>query len=185
MPVSSAGIDSIIGVGRNYAYGAQIALRAYQEFGGSLIGFLRVHLKSDEDAHDMAQEVYLRIAKQFEEIEIRSLKAFVFAIARNLLTDNSRRCATRLAASSISIDDVTLAASNGDPLEHIEAVELMHKLHATVAALQPACRRAYLLSRLSGLSYHKIAKEMNISVSMVEKHISAALRLLRVEETVH
>jgi RNA polymerase sigma factor (sigma-70 family) len=155
------------------------AQKAYQELGGVLFGYLRTHLKSSEDAQDMAQEVYLRIANQIEERDILSLKAFVFAIARNLLTDKSRRCATRLAANCISIDDVTLAAPMGDPFEQVEMAETFHKMQTTVANLRPKCRQAYLLSRLDGLSYGQIATRMKISVSMVEKHISAARCVLR------
>lgn len=156
-----------------------MAVEAYQQLGGVLVGYLRANLRCDEDAHDMAQEVYLRIARHEDVSKIRSIKSFVFTIAKNLLRDKSRRCATKLSASSVSADDVTLAAPCGDPLEQLEATERMHRIESVIAALRPACREAYVLSRTYGLSYAAIADHMGISVSMVEKHISAALRALR------
>jgi len=39
-------------------------------------------------------------------------------------------------------------------------------------------RQAFRLHKLEGLSHAETARRMNISVSAVEKHISAALKLL-------
>ena len=44
-----------------------------------------------------------------------------------------------------------------------------------ILKLPAKCRHACLLSRLRNLSYSEIADEMNISISMVEKHIMRAL----------
>ena len=161
------------------------AVEAYQELGGALVGYLRANLRCDEDAHDLAQEVYLRIVRHPDLSEIQSLKAFVFTIAKNLLRDKSRRSATKLSACSVSADDVILAAVGNDPLEQIEADERLRRIESVVAGLRPACRDAYLLNRTYDLSYADIADRMHISVSMVEKHIGAALRALRSDCQVH
>ena len=116
-----------------------MAVDAYQELGGVLVGYLRANLRCDEDAQDLAQEVYLRIARHPNIGEIQSIKAFVF----------------------------------------------MQRFEAIVAGLRPACRQAYILNRIYSLSYAGIADYMQISVSMVEKHISAALRALRADCQVH
>ena len=169
----------------NHRQAADMAVDAYQELGGVLVGYLRANLRCDEDAQDLAQEVYLRITRHPNISEIRSLKAFVFTIAKNLLRDKSRRAATRLSACSISADDVTLVAAGSDPLQQLEADERLQHFEAIVAGLLPACREAYILNRTYSLSYADIADYMQISVSMVEKHISAALRALRADCQVH
>ena len=158
---------------------ASATVEAYEQFGDAIFGYLRANLRCDEDAHDLAQEVFLRIARHPNLGEIQSLKAFVFKIAKNLLTDRSRRWATRLAASSVSVDVVNLQAVGSDPLEQFEANECQRCIESTIAELPPACREAYLLSREHGHSYTVIADQMRISVSMVEKHISTALHSLR------
>jgi len=48
-----------------------------------------------------------------------------------------------------------------------------------VPALKPRTREAFLLHRLNGDSYASIAMQMDISVSMVEKHIMSAMTTLR------
>lgn len=162
-----------------------MAVDAYQELGGVLVGYFRANLRCDEDAQDLAQEVYLRIVRHPDISEIQSLRAFVFTIAKNLLRDKSRRCATRLSACSISADDVILVAAGSDPLQQLEADERMQRFEAIVAGLLPACREAYILNRSYSLSYADIADFMQISVSMVEKHISAALQALRADCQFH
>ncbi len=156
-----------------------LATRAYEEFGSALIGYLRANLRCADDAKDLAQDVYLRIVRHEDVGKIRSLKSYVFTIAKNLLRDKSRRCATKLAENCVHEDDVTLSAQNGDPLQMIEAEECVRNVSRILGELRPACREAYLLSRTFELSYAEIARHMGISVSMVEKHISAALKALR------
>jgi len=163
----------------NQQAAADLTVQAYMQLGGQLVGYLHSNLRCSEDAYDMAQEVYLRIVRYRDVARIQSLKAFAFAIANNLLRDKSRRCSTRLSAKSISIDDVTLAAAGGDPLEQIEADECVRYIDSIVAGLPPACRKAYLLRWSHGLSNAAIADRMGVSVSMIEKHISRALRVLR------
>ena len=52
-----------------------------------------------------------------------------------------------------------------------------------LARMSPACRRALLMHRFDGLTYGAIAKCLGVSVSMVEKYISAALVDLRMSES--
>ena len=163
----------------NHQQAGVLATRAYEEFGSALIGYLRANLRCVEDANDLAQDVYLRIVRHEDVARIRSLKSFVFTIAKNLLRDKSRRCATRLADNCVHEDDVTLSTHNDDPLQMIEAEEVFRNVNRILGELRPACRKAYFLSRTYELSYAEIALHMGISVSMVEKHISAALRALR------
>jgi RNA polymerase sigma-70 factor (ECF subfamily) len=48
-------------------------------------------------------------------------------------------------------------------------------LAQAVAHLPPQCRKAFLLRRIDGMEYKEIAKQMNISVSCVEKHVANGL----------
>ena len=52
------------------------------------------------------------------------------------------------------------------------------RLAAIVEEMPAKMRQAFRLHKLDGLSQGETAREMNISVSAVEKHISAALKTL-------
>jgi RNA polymerase sigma-70 factor (ECF subfamily) len=54
----------------------------------------------------------------------------------------------------------------------------MMKLSAIVEEMPPKMRQAFRLHKLEGLSHAETAEAMEVSVSAVEKHISAALKLL-------
>jgi RNA polymerase sigma-70 factor (ECF subfamily) len=50
---------------------------------------------------------------------------------------------------------------------------------ATIRALPPRCRDAFLLNRFESLTYRQIAARLGVSVSMVEKYVAEALRQLK------
>jgi len=144
----------------------------------TLRGFLRRRTRSRDDAEDLAQEVYLRMARHPDLGQVQCLKAFAFQTALNLVRDRSRRSYTRSQRVSVSIDFVELAGGD-DPLEqatHDEYVELVDR---ALSELPENTRRALVMHRIEGLRYADIARRLGVSVSMVEKHISAALVVLR------
>jgi len=144
----------------------------------TLRGFLRRRTRSRDDAEDLAQEVYLRMARHPDLGQVQCLKAFAFQTALNLVRDRSRRSYTRSQRVSVSIDFVELAGGV-DPLEqatHDEYVELVDR---ALSELPENTRRALVMHRIEGLRYADIARRLGVSVSMVEKHISAALVVLR------
>ncbi len=59
--------------------------------------------------------------------------------------------------------------------------ELSVKLDSIIKNLPPQSRKAFQLSRLEGLRYSEIAKEMDITVSAVERLISRALTNIKTE----
>lgn len=59
--------------------------------------------------------------------------------------------------------------------------ELSVKLDSIIKNLPPQSRKAFQLSRLEGLRYSEIAKEMDITISAVEKLISRALTNIKTE----
>jgi RNA polymerase sigma factor (sigma-70 family) len=150
----------------------------YRDLDVVLRSFLRRRLRSRDDAEDLAQEVYLRMARHPDLGQVQCLKAFAFQTALNLVRDRSRRSYTRSQRVSVSIDRVELSGGD-DPLEqasHDEGLELVVR---ALSQLPEKTRRALLLHRIEGLRYSEIANHLGVSVSMVEKHISAALAVLR------
>lgn len=143
-----------------------------------LRNFLRRRVRHTDDADDLAQEVYLRVARHPQLDEVGCLRAFMFQTALNLVRDRSRRSYTRAQPRSLPIEDANLQSPE-DPVAAVIWCEELERVSGAVDRMPPNRREALLLHRFDDRSYAEIAQQLNVSVSMVEKHISAALVDLR------
>jgi RNA polymerase sigma-70 factor (ECF subfamily) len=152
----------------------------YRRYHPALHAFLARSSRVPHDADDLAQEVYLRLARMSgTEAPLRSPKAFLFKTATNLLRDRSRRSHTRMSNASVPTHDLEIQDTREEPSRVLESRQQLSAVARAVEALKPTTQRAFLLNRLEAKSYTQIAAEMGISISMVEKHVSAAIALLR------
>lgn len=177
--MAAASLDLLVQPANAEVEGPDFVERIHCEFGGALKRYLLRNLSTEADAEDMLHEVYLRLARCESPLYVHNPKAFVFTTATNLLRDHSRRLATRLERASLSCSDFDLPARTGDPGSALEYQEELARVAVAIGELKPACREAFLMNRFDDLTYVAIAERMGISVSMVEKHVSAALRALR------
>lgn len=154
-----------------------IALHA--RFRRPLQRFFSSYRLNAADVEDLTQEVFARLARGVAPEQLRQPDAFVFTLARNLVRDHARRLHTRAARNSVALDDVELPCGSPTPDAALEHDERLSSAFATLARLKPATRHAFLLHRVHGLSYAEVAAATGVSVSMIEKHVMAAIALLR------
>jgi RNA polymerase sigma factor (sigma-70 family) len=143
-----------------------------------LLRFFAGYRLTTQDVEDLTQDVFVRLASHCPP-DLRRPEAYVFTLARNLLRDRARRLHTRAAQSSVTLDDVDLSCGAARPDEVLEQGERLERAADALAALRPATRRAFLLHRVHGHSYAEVATATGVSVSMVEKHVMAAIAALR------
>jgi RNA polymerase sigma factor (sigma-70 family) len=146
---------------------------------GELRGYLRRRTGCHADTQDLMQEIFLRLWRQPPHAEIRSLRALAFKIAQNLLSDRSRRFHIRRAAAVSLPSAIEITDSASEPDGNLEAQQTLAALLETLGGMREATRRAFWLHRIESWPHARIAAEMGISVSMVEKHISYAMSALR------
>jgi RNA polymerase sigma-70 factor (ECF subfamily) len=151
-----------------------VLARACAELDRSLRRYLTRKLRSVDDAADMAQEVFLRIAGLRDPQAVRCLHAFAFKTAENLLRDRARRVHTRVSRDAVDPEQCMLADPATEPARQVESRESLAVVTRALVALKPATRDAFLWHRLEGRPHAEIAAALGISVSMVEKHVSAA-----------
>jgi len=151
---------------------------AYLSYAGVLKSFLMRTVDLAE-AEDLLHEVYLRMARHRGLPLIDNVQAFMFATATNLLRDRWRRANARFAPTLVNFEDCNLTAEASDPAEVVDWQERLERVRKAMAKLPAKSRRAFELSRIHARSYNEIAAELDVSVSMIEKHISTALSQLR------
>jgi RNA polymerase sigma factor (sigma-70 family) len=104
---------------------------------------------------------------------------YLLRAVRNLTIDR-HRSRTRSSTLFESFDAGVSATTSLDPERVVSGQERLGIISATIEQLPPRCREALRHHRFSGMSYVEIARQMKISPSMVEKHISEAM--LRLSE---
>ena len=140
-------------------------------------------INEDFVAEDIVQEIFSNLwEKQLDLGSEPILKAYLFRSVHN-------RCINYLYYKKITDkhheiihDKLALMELEYYNSEHGTAKSLFEmeiKIEEVISRLPNQCRKVFELSRQKCLKNREIAIELNISVSVVEKHISKALRILR------
>jgi RNA polymerase sigma-70 factor (ECF subfamily) len=144
--------------------------RHYRAHAGWLGRTLRFRFGAGaEEAEDLVQESYLRMARYADGDHDRRPRALLLAIARNLLRDHRRSAAWRHGAQ------VQRALEPGEilPVEPDQAEQLL--LKQIILGMPALYRDVFLLSRFSAMSYTDIARHLGLSVKTVEWRMTKAL----------
>jgi RNA polymerase sigma factor (sigma-70 family) len=150
----------------------------HARFAEPLQRFFRSYRLNTADVEDLTQDVFMRLAGPCAQAELRKPESFVFTLALNLVRDRARRLHTRALPKSVALDKVDLSCQRPTPDQSLEFEQRLKLVELTLAGLKPSVRDAFLMHRVYGESHAQIAGRMNISISMVEKHIMSATACL-------
>jgi RNA polymerase sigma factor (sigma-70 family) len=143
--------------------------------GDDLLRFIRMRVRNEADAHEIAQESYLRFMRLPAVELIRNPEAYLCRIAANMLHEYGLRQRQRTTVEA-QADEPASGASSFDV---VVSREQSTRLDAVLNRL-PANRRAALILHLRNeMSCAEIAQAMGVSVPMVKKHLAAALAYCR------
>ena len=141
--------------------------------GGDLLRFLRSRLSQEDQAQDLAQEVYLRLLRMENVRLIRNPRAFVIHLAAHAAHEWRMLARNRLEHSEDYLDQ--LIADHADPAESLEREARIESLARVLETLNPKCRAVVLMNRRDGMTCAEIAARLNLSVAMVKKHLARGL----------
>lgn len=127
------------------------------------------------DAEDAAQEACVKALQMADPGAVREPLRYVLRIARNLFVDHRRRAGREARLFEYSESAVQTAGDVLDPERILAGKQALDGVLAAIQALPPRCREAFHRHRFEHQSYAAIAHSMNISISMVEKHIAEAM----------
>lgn len=153
-------------------------LRVFHEHEGDLRAFMAARLRCPFTAHDLAQELFLKVVALESRPEVTNARAYLFRMAANLVVDHQRR-QQRQSALLSEVEGLLWGGSEGiSPERQVMAQQELRDLIAVVEALPPATRRVFKRNRFDGKTQREIAAELGISQTAVEKHIRKALSRL-------
>lgn len=146
----------------------------------ALVRFLYRRMPNREDAEDVAQESFMRLARYRETQPDESWKPLLYRIASNTAIDWQRQAQATAAAQHAPLEEVCDLASDAPALDaRVEHMQELARIRELILGLPPRCREVYLLQRFEEMSYTQIARHLDISVKAVEKHMTRALVALR------
>jgi RNA polymerase sigma factor (sigma-70 family) len=131
------------------------------------------------EVDDLTQEVFLNMHSRRSQVRIDNLQGYLFSVAAHVLSRHRTRRAFE-GISWLTANDRRLDGPQAPSAEdEIASRERLQRLITTLEELPPRARSAFLLHRFEDMSYEAIARQMNISISAIEKHIMSALKVLR------
>jgi len=152
-------------------------LHLFQEHERDLRAFMAARLRCPVTAHDLAQELYVKIAGLETRPEVTHGKAYLFRMAANLVIDYQRH-EQRQGGLKAEVEALLGGGDGVSPERQVMAQQELVALIAAVEALPPVMRRVFKRNRFDGRTQREIAAEFGISQTAVEKHIRKALTRL-------
>lgn len=144
----------------------------------ALMRFLHRNWRDHDEVSDLRQEIYVRVYESATRKPPDSPKSFLFATARNLLTDRIRRQRIVSITAVGDLEQLNVLKDELEPDRWLGGREALARLAHALDRLPDRCREVVWLRRVEDLPQKEIARRLGISEKTVEKHIAKGSRLM-------
>lgn len=147
----------------------------YRSEAARLIRFARRKGASEEDAEEIVQEAFFKLARYGGGEKIRNDLAFVHTIIVNLVRDRFRVNGKRpvhVDYDELAHEPASEAPAADDAYCAQQELELTLK---DIASLPDMTERVFIAHRLKRHSYERIAEDLGITIALVRRHLRDAL----------
>ena len=151
----------------------------YRQYSESLRRFLSHQRLSRDEVADIVQETYYRVHRAGGVDGIRNPKAFLFRVAKNIRLNAAKHLRSRVEIDEVDAAELDVASDEPGPYRSFQSQQELAVVRAALEELAPTCRQAFVMNRFENMTFGEIAAELDLSVSMIEKHVSHAIFHLR------
>lgn len=131
--------------------------------------------RTEDDADDLVQTAYLRVADQTQNTHIENLDGYFMRTALNLSIDAHRTARAR--GEAVLPDDHLLLVE--DPAPALDDVllgrECIERMEVCLARLSERTRQMFMEYRVEGMTLEEIARKHDLNISTVHHHLSKAM----------
>ena len=144
--------------------------------------FILEFISFDDIAENIVQDTFFTLWNKRHELKDDSnLSAYLFTVARNNCLHKLRDERYRQKLFTTNSMDQNELEMNMEVLNTFDSSactfeEIDRIIEKTLEELPPQCKKVFILSRFEERKNKEIAEELNISVKVVEKHISKGLK---------
>jgi RNA polymerase sigma-70 factor (ECF subfamily) len=145
----------------------------YRDHHSWLLMLLQRRLGCDDDAADLAQDAFIRLMNRSQTLESNEARAYLTTVAKGLCVDLWRRRQVENAwqeAVAAWPESVTPSLE-----EQALVIEALCEVDTMLRQMPEKVARAFLLSRLEGLTYREIGQRLEVSERMVKKYMASAM----------
>lgn len=156
-----------------------LLLRTFNGLRDELVSTLWFVLGNQEDAQDVAQEVFLRCWRTREDLSaVHNLRAWIFRVGLNAAKDLQRSAWRRRVKPLLGAEIVPMVDAT-PPTQGLEERETLEQIRQALMHLRPEEKEVFLLRQNGDLTYEQIAELHNRPVGTVKTQMRSALQKLR------
>jgi RNA polymerase sigma-70 factor (family 1) len=150
----------------------------YNKYSGKLYAFGLKYLRSQVEAEELVQSVFLKIWENYKNLKKESsFKSYLFTIAYNDICNLFRK---RNYMQKFINDTLYENAQSSYEIETgIDRQSVLERVQQIINKLPEKQRIIFLKSRHEGKSTKEIAEEIGLSPGTVDNYISDALKFIR------
>jgi len=141
----------------------------------ALMRFATRRLGNHEDAADLVQEIYYRLARKDDVARLEHPRAFLFQTAVNLLRDRARHDRVRQRNNHVPFHNLELIGGAPNPERVLAGKQALSLFERALGGLSTKCCQVFVLHRFEGMTYSEIAQHCGCTVSAIEKHMMRAI----------
>lgn len=150
----------------------------FEQYAKRIFAFAKGFLKSNSDAEEIVQEVFVKVWQARESINTElSFKSYLFKITYNCIREYFNKQSRENRYKHEILDDSVEFDNRTE--ERLDYKSLLELVEEKIEQLPPRQRQIILLSKKQGVPTREIATLLEISPRTVEKHLSEALKQLK------
>lgn len=157
-----------------------------ERYQGRLVNYLYRMLQNEEDAHDLAQEVFLKIYGALDRYDSRfRFSTWLFRVAQNAAIDQIRKRRLKLVSIHRPSDDEgdggewELPAGSPTPYQDARNVERGAAIREAIDELPDEYRELITLRHYAELSYEEIATLREMPLGTVKNKLFRGRQMLK------
>jgi RNA polymerase sigma factor (sigma-70 family) len=136
-------------------------------------------LGSPHSAEDVVQDAYIKAVETAATREIERPASYLYQIVRNLAIDHYRRAILESRYFTSEEEGSEIVDSTGSPETIVIERLQLRSLAAALADLPKRTQRAFELHSIDGYTQREVAKQLNVSPTLVNFMIRDALKHCR------
>jgi RNA polymerase sigma-70 factor (ECF subfamily) len=139
--------------------------------------FVRLHCKPEE-AEDLTQDIFVKLWKNSQTVEIESLKGYLYTLAKGVIVDWTRRSVNQMVFETLIEEQYVVPAAEAVD-EKIAFDQLLSVIHQIAETMPKRRFEVFRLKWVEGLTRKEIAQRMGITITTVDIQLKKAVDYLR------